>query len=247
MKKNVKVQVNNLCKSFGDLKVIEDCSFQIKEGEFVCVVGPTGCGKTTFLNVLSNLLEPTSGEVLIDGEKASPRKHNLSFIFQEPSSLPWLTVEKNIAYGLKAKNKDKKYNSRADRKNTRSNGTSEVQKSIPRRAVYEFRTKDSNRKSLCSKSRFASDGRAIWTDGCKNQVYLEDEVIRMWKELQKTIIFITHNIEEAVYMAERVLILSNKPAKVKDEVVIDLPHPRRVDDPRFIEIRNYITEQIKWW
>ena len=96
MKKNVKVQVNNLCKSFGDLKVIEDCSFQIKEGEFVCVVGPTGCGKTTFLNVLSNLLEPTSGEVLLDGEKASPRKHNLSFIFQEPSSLPFITQEKNI-------------------------------------------------------------------------------------------------------------------------------------------------------
>lgn len=247
MKKNVKVQVNNLCKSFGDLKVIEDCSFQIKEGEFVCVVGPTGCGKTTFLNVLSNLLEPTSGEVLIDGEKASPRKHNLSFIFQEPSSLPWLTVEKNIAYGLKAKNKDKKYIQEQTEKILDLMGLQKYRKAYP----AELST--SSEQKIVIGRAFAVNPDLLLMDepygqmDVKTRFYLEDEVIRMWKELQKTIIFITHNIEEAVYMAERVLILSNKPAKVKDEVVIDLSHPRRVDDPRFIEIRNYITEQIKWW
>ena len=77
--------------------------------------------------------------------------------------------------------------------------------------------------------------------------YLEDEVIRIWKELKTTVIFITHNIEEAVYLAERVLILSNKPASVKEEVIVDLPHPRNVNDPEFIRIRNYITNKIKWW
>ncbi|MPM99377.1 Bicarbonate transport ATP-binding protein CmpD [bioreactor metagenome] len=77
--------------------------------------------------------------------------------------------------------------------------------------------------------------------------YLEDEVIRLWKELGSTVVFITHNIEEAVYLAERVIILSNKPANIKEEILIDLPHPRNISDPKFIEYRNYITEKIKWW
>ena len=76
-----KVLVRNLCKSFGELEVLKDCNFQIEKGEFVCVVGPTGCGKTTFLNLLTCLIEPTSGEILVDGEKADPRKHNLAFVF----------------------------------------------------------------------------------------------------------------------------------------------------------------------
>ena len=81
----------------------------------------------------------------------------------------------------------------------------------------------------------------------KLRFYLEDEVIRIWKECQKTVVFITHNIEEAVYLAERVLILTNKPAKVKEEIIIPLPHPRNVEDPEFVRIRNYITDQIRWW
>ena len=81
----------------------------------------------------------------------------------------------------------------------------------------------------------------------KLRFYLEDEVIRLWKEMGTTVVFITHNIEEAVYLAERVLILTNKPAKIKEEVKIDLPRPRDVTDPEFIRLRNYITDQIKWW
>ena len=79
-----KVRVENLTKNFGDLKVLNDISFQVKQGEFICLVGPTGCGKTTFLNLLVKLIDPTSGQILIDGKPADPKKHNLSFVFQEP-------------------------------------------------------------------------------------------------------------------------------------------------------------------
>ncbi|MPN44393.1 Taurine import ATP-binding protein TauB [bioreactor metagenome] len=81
----------------------------------------------------------------------------------------------------------------------------------------------------------------------KLRFYLEDEVIRLWKEMGTTVVFITHNIEEAVYLAERVLILTNKPAKIREEVKVDLPRPRKVSDPEFIKIRNHVTEQIRWW
>ena len=100
---DIKVKVENLTKKFGDLLVLDDVSFEIERGDFVCIVGPTGCGKTTFLNLLVKLLEPTSGRILIDNEPADPRKHNISFVFQEPSAYPWLTVEQNIRFGLEIK------------------------------------------------------------------------------------------------------------------------------------------------
>ena len=88
----IKVEVRNLTKRFGDLLVLDNMSFNIRKGEFVCVVGPTGCGKTTFLNLLSCLIEPTEGKLLIDGQPADPKKHDIAFVFQEPSSIPWKTV-----------------------------------------------------------------------------------------------------------------------------------------------------------
>ena len=100
---DVKVKVQNLTKKFGDLLVLDDISFEVAKGEFLCIVGPTGCGKTTFLNSLTKLYEPTSGEILIDGEPVDLRKHNVSYIFQEYSTMPWLTVEQNIGFGLKIK------------------------------------------------------------------------------------------------------------------------------------------------
>ena len=98
-----KVVVEGLTKRFGDLLVLNDINFTVKQGEFLVIVGPTGCGKTTFLNLLSTLYVPSEGSILIDGEPADPKKHNISFVFQEPSCLPWRTVKENIAYGMEIK------------------------------------------------------------------------------------------------------------------------------------------------
>ena len=94
MSDDTKVKVVGLTKKFGDLLVLNDISFNVKKGDFVCIVGPTGCGKTTFLNLLVKLIEPTSGQILIDGEPADPKKHNIAFVFQEPSAYPWLPENK---------------------------------------------------------------------------------------------------------------------------------------------------------
>lgn len=242
-----KVQVQNLSKSFGDLQILNDISFDIKENEFLCVVGPTGCGKTTFLRLLTKIYEVTEGEILIDGTSADPRKHNLSLVFQEPSSMPWLTVEKNISYGLEIKKLPKKEID--DR----------VNQILDMLGLQEFRHKYPGELSVSAEQRiiigraFAMRPDLLLMDepygqmDVKVRFYLEDEVIRLWKELKSTVVFITHNIEEAVYLAERVLILSNKPTTIKEEVLIDLPHPRNISDPEFIKYRKYITDKIKWW
>ena len=105
MKDNTKdkVKVTHLTKKFDDLLVLDDISFTVKEGEFLCIVGPTGCGKTTFLNSLTKLYKPTSGEILINDEPVDLLKHNIAYIFQEYSTMPWLTVEENVGFGLDIK------------------------------------------------------------------------------------------------------------------------------------------------
>lgn len=244
---NIKVQVRNLTKHFGDLKVLEDVSFDIKKGEFVCIVGPTGCGKTTFLNLLTKLIEPTKGEILIDGEPANPEKHNLAFVFQEPSTFPWLTAEENIGFGLDIKKVDEKYKK------------SQVDKIINILGLEKFRKAYPHEMSMSMEQRvvigraFAMNPDLLLMDepygqmDIKVRYYLEDEVIRLWKETGSTVLFITHNLEEAVYLAERVLVLSQKPATIKAELNVDLPRPRNFMDPKFIEIRKQLTDMIRWW
>lgn len=243
----VKVEVKDLTKRFGDLLVLDHMNFDIKKNEFVCVVGPTGCGKTTFLNCLTRIHQPSEGDLFIDGEPADPRKHNISFIFQEASALPWLTVEENIAYGLKIKKLPKdEINKRVEQiiklmglQDSRKKYPGDLSVSVAQRVVIG--------RSFAMQPDLLLMDEPYGQMDVKMRFYLEDEVIRLWKELGSTVVFITHNIEEAVYLAERVIILSNKPANIKEEIKIDLPHPRNVADPKFIEYREYITEKIKWW
>lgn len=245
--REVKVEVKNLTKKFDDLLVLNDISFNIRKGEFVCVVGPTGCGKTTFLNLLTKLIEPTAGELLIDGEPADPKKHNLAFVFQEPSAFQWLTVEENLAFGLKIKKLPPEEIKRR------------VDNMLELLGLTKFRNAYPSQLSVSSEQRIII-GRAFVMNpdlllmdepygqmDIKLRYYLEDEVIRLWKETGSTVVFITHNIEEAVYLAEKVLILTNKPATIKEEIEVDLPRPRDFTDPAFIQLRTRITDQIKWW
>jgi len=244
---SVKVDVRNLTKCFGDLHVLDNLNFQIKKGEFVCVVGPTGCGKTTFLNCLTKIYEPTEGDLYIDGESADPKKHSLARVFQEPSAIPWLTVRDNLEFGLKIKRIPAAQIKERVELIIRMMGLEEMQKKYPRElSVSALQRVIIGRAFVMQPDLLLMDEPYGQMD-IKMRFYLEDEVLRLWEQLKATVVFITHNIEEAVYLAERVIILTNKPATIKEEVLIDLPHPRNVTDLKFIEYRNYITEKIKWW
>ncbi len=242
-----KVLVKNLTKKFGDLLVLDNLNFTIKKNEFLCVVGPTGCGKTTFLNVLTRIHEPTNGDLYIDGEPADPQKHSISFVFQEPSAFPWLTVEENIAFGLKVKRLPKKEITHRVDRILELMGLQSYRKAYPKDLSVSIVQRVIIGRSFAMQPDLLLMDEPYGQMDVKVRFYLEDEVIRLWKELGSTVVFITHNIEEAVYLAERIIILSNKPAGIKEEVIIDLPHPRNITDPKFIEYRNYITDKIKWW
>ena len=247
MSDQVKVKVRNLTKCFGDLKVLDNISFDINKGDFVCIVGPTGCGKTTFLNLLVKLIEPTEGQILIDGEPADPQKHNLSFVFQEPSAFPWLTVEQNIRFGLETKKVEEKVIKQ------RTDEILEILGLEKARNAYPHELSTSTEQRIVIGRSFALHPDLLLMDepygqlDIKMRYYLEDEVIKLWQATGSTVIFITHNVEEAVYLSNKCLILSQKPTTVKEELKIELPRPRDIASEEFIRLREYVTSQIKWW
>lgn len=245
--RKTKIEVRNLTKRFGDLLVLDEISFNVGEGEFLSIVGPTGCGKTTFLNTLSKLIPSTAGDIFIDGEIADPKKHHLSFVFQEPTCLPWRTVRENVAYGMEVKHVPKV---EMEKKLDQIMGMVGLADCA---GLYPNQVSASMLQRIAVARAFAVNPDLLLMDepygqlDVKLRYYLEDELVRLWEHLKSTVIFVTHNIEEAVYVSERILILSNKPAKIKAEVKVDLPRPRSLIDPRFVEIRKEVTELIRWW
>lgn len=247
MAKQPKVSAQHLTKKFEDLLVLDDVSFDIKKREFVCIVGPTGCGKTTFLNLLVKLIEPTSGKVLIDGEPADPRRHNMSCVFQEPSTFPWLTVEDNIKFNLQIKKLDKQEIQRRTDHILEMIGMTEQRKAYPGQLSVSAEQRIVIGRSFAMYPDLLLMDEPYGQMDIKLRYYLEDAVLDLWRETESTVIFITHNIEEAVYLSQRCLVMTPKPTTIKVSIDNPLPYPRNVSDPEFIKLREQITDMIKWW
>lgn len=245
--RKTKISVRNLTKCFGDLKVLDDISFNVYDGELLCIVGPTGCGKTTFLNTLSKLIPATTGNILIDGEEADPKKHNISFVFQEPTCMPWRTVRSNVAYGMEVKGFPR------DKLEERLDFMLGLVGLSESAGLYPNQVSASMEQRIAVGRAFAVNPDLLMMDepygqlDVKLRFYLEDELVRLWQTLKSTVLFVTHNIEEAVYLGSRILVLSSKPTSIKAEVVVDLPRPRNLIDPRFVKLRKEVTELIRWW
>ena len=247
MKKKAKVTVRNLTKKFGDLLVLENVSFDVEEGELLCVVGPTGCGKTTFLNSLVNIYDITAGEILLDGKKVNNREQNIAYIFQGDSTMPWLTVEENVRFGLDLKKLPAKV------KKERVDKYLEIVGLTKYRNYYPKQLSASMLQRVSIARAFATEPDLLLMDEPYGQLdielrfKLEDELVKLWQLTKTTVIFITHNIEEAVYLGNNIMVLSNKPTTVKETLQNPLPRPRDITAPEFIELRNKVTDLIKWW
>lgn len=244
---NPKVKVINLTKKFGDLLVLDDISFEVSEKEFMCVVGPTGCGKTTFLNSLTKLYQPTAGEILVNNEPVDMNKHNISYIFQENSTMPWLNVEENVGFGLSIKGFDKKAKKEAVDEVLDIVGLNDFRKYYPNELSASMLQRVVIARAFATKPELLLMDEPYGQLDIELRFKLEDELIKLWQRTQTTILFITHNIEEAVYLSEKILVLTNKPTKIKKIIDNHLPRPRNVVDPAFIKLRNEVTDLIKWW
>lgn len=242
-----KVEVKNLTKRFGDLLVLDNISFNVADGEFLCIVGPTGCGKTTFLNSMTKIYDIDEGSILISGEEVNPQKHRLAYIMQEYSTMNWLNVRQNVSFGLEIMKLPKAEVEKKTDDALELVGLSKFEKYYPNQLSASMLQRVSIARAFAVQPDLLLMDEPYGQLDLELRFKLEDELLNLWRKLNTTIIFITHNIEEAVYLSQRILVLSNKPTTIKCSIDNTLPYPRKVTDPAFIDLRNKVTDLIKWW
>ena len=241
--RKIKVRVNESLR-YGELRVHDLVKFDVYEYEFLCVCGESGCGKTTLLDILSGLLKPSEGEVLIDGKPVDPKKQNISFVFQEPSNLPWLNVWDNVATGLRIKKVP------ADQVRSIVDDIIGVVGLRGYEKYYPHQISGGMKQRVAIARAFATDADVILMDepfvslDQHTREKMQQEILNIWEHRKRTVIFVTHNLEEAVFLGDRVVILSNKPAQVKDDITIELPRPRDVLSPQLNALRIRCSESL---
>ena len=222
--------------------VLEDISLEVADGEFVCLLGPSGCGKSTLLSTMAGFLLPTSGEVKIDGEVVRGPDPRRIFVFQERGVFPWLTVEGNIAFGLFHLTRPERQQRVAHY--IKMVGLEGFEKAYPPALSGGMKQRLEVARALAVNPDMLFLDEPFGALDSITRLTMRSELLRIWGAERKTIIFVTHDIDEAVQLADRVVILSARPATIQRIVEIDIPHPRSLSSPRYLELRDSIFKQI---
>ena len=238
----MKVLFRNINHDFGSVRVLDDINLSVGAGEFVCILGPSGCGKSTLLNIAGGFVEPLEGEVSIDGEKVSGPDPRRIFVFQERGVFPWLTVEENIGFGLFRQGEKEKRERIAHY--VQLVGLKGFEKSYPRELSGGMKQRLEVARALAVNPDVLYLDEPFGALDSITRLQMRRELLRIWQAERKTILFVTHDIEESVQLADRVVVLSARPGRVRRVVDIDIPHPRDLSDPRYIALRDEIFGEI---
>src|ERR1700761_5769859 len=216
------------------VSVLNDINLDIAEGELICLVGPSGCGKSTLLNLAGGFLGPSSGAITIDGEAIRGPDPRRILVFQEHGVFPWLTVEGNIGFGLSKL-------SPSERKERIAHYVQLVRLQGFEQS-YPSDLSGGMKQRLQVARALAVDPDVLFLDepfgalDSITRVIMRGELLRIWQTEQRTVVFVTHDIDEAVQLADRVVVLSSRPARIKDVLTIDLAHPRNLGSARYLEV-----------
>jgi NitT/TauT family transport system ATP-binding protein len=231
------------------LVVVENCSLSVGREEFVAVVGPSGCGKSTVLRVISGLIEPARGKVLIHGQEVVGHPAGVGFMFQRDTLLPWCTVTENIAVGLSLSGKPQKDPAAYIMGLVKLLGLTGFEKSYPSALSGGMRQRVSLGRLLAYQPDVMLMDEPFGALDSLTKTVLGRELLRIWEAERRSIVFVTHDIEEAVYLADRVVVFSARPGRVVAEHRIDIPRPRESrairSDPLFIRVCEQIWDDLK--
>ena len=242
----MKLRADSVNKSFErdgkSTRVLENVNLEVADGEFVCLLGPSGCGKSTLLNIFGGFLEPSSGEVRIDGERVNGPNPQRIFVFQERGVFPWLTVEGNIGFGLFRLSRGEREKRIAHY--IRLVGLVGFEKAYPQALSGGMKQRLEVARALAVNPDMLFLDEPFGALDSITRLEMRRELLRIWEAERKTIIFVTHDIDEAVQLADRVVVMSARPAKIQTVVEIDIPHPRDISAPRYLELRDGILDRI---
>lgn len=259
LKRNMTLlSVTNISKVFDSANqstsAIKQISFEVREKEFVSVIGPSGCGKTTLLMIISGLMPPTSGEITLKGVRVDSPPPGLILLFQDYSRslMPWRKVLANVCYGLELKRqrlhrKDKELKKQAE-KYLEAVGLLRFRNHYPWQLSGGMQQRVAIARALACEPSLLLMDEPFGSLDAQTRGELEDQLLQIWERFQQTIIFVTHDIEEGIYLSDRVIVLTASPAEIFKDFSVDLPRPRNQietrSDPNFLRIRNAIHKMI---
>jgi NitT/TauT family transport system ATP-binding protein len=224
------------------IRVLDDIHLDVNEGEFVCLLGPSGCGKSTLLNIVGGFLRPTSGEVRIDGEAVRGPNPRRIYMFQERGVFPWLTVTGNIGFGLG--HLDKAERRRRTRHYIDLVGLQGFETSYPHELSGGMKQRVEVARALAVNPDVLYLDEPFGALDWITRLTMRSELLRIWAAEKKTIIFVTHDIEESIQLADRVVVMTARPAKMRRVVRIDVPRPRDLSSPRYIALRDLVFDEL---
>lgn len=240
------IKAEDLHKSFGSLSVLRSVSFGIYEGEFTCILGPSGCGKTTIIRILAKLIPFDNGRISVHGEDLRSNDdylRDLSVVFQEPRLLQWRTVEENVRLALELKKGVTDEKDGAIVRDTLSIvRLLDFADSYPRELSGGMNQRVALARALATEPGILLMDEPLTGLDLRTRAELQDEIMRIWNDEGVTTIFVTHDLNEALYLADRVIILSDRPTSVKDVLRVDMSRPRNMNDKRTIDLATHIKE-----
>lgn len=242
------IELKGVSKHFGSLQALNDVSLSIDQGEFVVVVGASGCGKSTMLNLIAGFDRPTSGQVLLQGRQVTEITPATGMVFQQYALFPWLSVLDNIAYGLKMKGLAKGPRHERARQYLDMVGLRGFENAYPKVLSGGMRQRVSMARVLANDPAvMLLDEPFAALDAMTRQV-LQEQLVHIYEKSRKTIIFITHSIDEALLLSSRIVIMTARPGRVAHDIVNDLPHPRNADvqlSDRYIKLKQQIWGTVQ--
>src|SRR5215207_7396161 len=223
-----KLEVRHLYKSFGDLQVLSDIDFQVDDHEFVAIVGPSGCGKTTLLRTIAGIEKPDSGDILIDGRALAKPGPDRGFVFQQDSLFPWRTIWQNAVFGLEVNGQLDDERRARTKKLLRLVGLEGFENYYPNQISGGMRQRVNLARALAINPEVLVMDEPFSALDAQTREVMQVELLRIWQQGRKTVLFITHQIDEAVFLADRIVVLGRRPGWVKETVPIALPRPRNL-------------------
>lgn len=244
--KSIKVEAVDVGKFFYEkqrgmlVEAIKGLDLTVKEHEFAVLLGPSGCGKTTFLHMVAGVEKPTTGKVHIDGKEVTGPGRDRGIVFQDHALFPWKTVIENISYGLNIKKIPKKEAQKICREFIEMVDLKGFENAYPHTLSGGMRQRVAIARALAYNPSILLMDEPFGALDAQTRSYMIKDLARIHQDTKKTVLFVTHSIDESILLADRIFIFSARPSKIKYVIPIELPHPRSIDDPKAVELRNQI-------
>jgi len=240
-----KTHASHILGAKEQLTVIDDVSFGVKEGEFVTIIGPSGCGKSTLLNIVAGLEPYDSGDIVVRGHRIGGAGPDIIMVFQEDSLFPWLTVQGNVEFGLEQKGLSKQERKRIASEYIELVDLEQFADAQVHQLSGGMKQRAAIARALALNPRILLMDEPFGALDARTRQILQNEIQKIHEKTKKTILFVTHDVREAVSLGDRVIVFTRRPAQIKQQYIVDLPRPRDSEDPALIGLINSIMREIK--